>query len=329
MKRASIVVTNHDHGRYVGAAIESALAQTHPVTDVVVVDDGSTDRSRDVLRRYEDDVTVVYQENQGQAGAMTSGLRRIHGDWVLFLDADDLLDPHAIETAMGVAAPGISRVTFRLRAVDSAGSPTGVLVPPAGNRMVPHDPRGRALRTGGFTGAPTTGNLWAREFAAHVLSESPSTWPICADSLLANLAPLYGKIVAIDAPLGSFRLHDTSHYISRSRTLAGARTIRQQRQAAARALEAHARRLGEDARPRILHAEFRFYSLVLARTDAREATTLGTRSRWALEHIWTMLFHDKGSLRDRAGRVAQDLVLAWGPSAWVPRVMRNWDLDGA
>ncbi len=64
---ASIVITNHDHGRFVAQAIDSALAQTHAAVEVVVVDDGSTDDSRRIIEGYHDAVTVLFREHGGQA----------------------------------------------------------------------------------------------------------------------------------------------------------------------------------------------------------------------------------------------------------------------
>jgi len=86
--RVDIVVDNFNYGRFLGEAIDSALAQTHPHVGVIVVDDGSTDESRNVLARYDDRIDVVLKENGGQASALNAGLARCSGDAVIFLDAD-------------------------------------------------------------------------------------------------------------------------------------------------------------------------------------------------------------------------------------------------
>jgi glycosyltransferase involved in cell wall biosynthesis len=76
---ASIVITNHDHGRFVAQAIDSALAQTHAAVEVVVVDDGSTDDSRRIIEGYHDAVRVLFREHGGQARAMMDGFQRAAG----------------------------------------------------------------------------------------------------------------------------------------------------------------------------------------------------------------------------------------------------------
>src|SRR5881275_3713644 len=96
---ASVVVNNHNYERFVADAVESALGQTYPETEVVVVDDGSTDGSRDILEQFRGDVELILKPNAGQRSAFNAGFERTSGDFVCFLDADDTLDPTAIERA--------------------------------------------------------------------------------------------------------------------------------------------------------------------------------------------------------------------------------------
>jgi glycosyltransferase involved in cell wall biosynthesis len=76
---ASIVITNHDHGRFVAQAIDGALAQTHAAVEVVVVDDGSADDSRRIIEGYDDAVQVLFREHGGQARAMLDGFGELLG----------------------------------------------------------------------------------------------------------------------------------------------------------------------------------------------------------------------------------------------------------
>src|SRR5687767_1556977 len=88
----SIVIPCFNHGRFLADAIDSACAQREVTTDVMVVDDGSTDNSRDVARRYPGVRTLV-QPNGGVARARNAGFAATRGDVVIFLDADDRLLP--------------------------------------------------------------------------------------------------------------------------------------------------------------------------------------------------------------------------------------------
>jgi len=89
----SIVIDNYNYRQYLGEAINSALDQTYRAVEVIVVDDGSTDQSREVICDYGDRVISIFKDNGGQASAMNIGFARSHGDFVIFLDADDMLFP--------------------------------------------------------------------------------------------------------------------------------------------------------------------------------------------------------------------------------------------
>lgn len=95
-------------GRLLAIAVDSALAQTRPATDILVVDDGSTDDTLAVARSYGDRIRVISQSNGGVSKARNAGAAAARGNWFLFLDADDALLPGALahfsETAQAVPA---------------------------------------------------------------------------------------------------------------------------------------------------------------------------------------------------------------------------------
>jgi len=93
IRGVSIVIPNYNYGRFIGEAIDSALAQTHPLVEVIVVDDGSTDDSRAVIERYGERVTAIFQANAGQNAACAAGFARAHFDLVVFVDSDDCCCP--------------------------------------------------------------------------------------------------------------------------------------------------------------------------------------------------------------------------------------------
>ena len=93
----SAVIPAHDCDRYVGAAVRSALAQTHERLEVVVVDNGSTDGTADVLRAFGDSVRLVYEGRRGLGPARNAGAGAARGDYVAFLDCDDLWVPEKTE----------------------------------------------------------------------------------------------------------------------------------------------------------------------------------------------------------------------------------------
>lgn len=100
MKGVSVVIPTYNYARYIGEAIDSALAQTLPPIEVIVVDDGSTDDTQAVLAAYGDRIRVLRQENEGVAIARNSGIAAARGEYVAFLDADDVWKPRKLELQM-------------------------------------------------------------------------------------------------------------------------------------------------------------------------------------------------------------------------------------
>lgn len=112
MQTISVIIPVWNRAREVSSAIDSALAQTLPPLEVIVVDDGSTDETPEVLARYGDRIRVVRQSNQGVAAARNAGIAVARGDLVAFLDSDDVWQPRKLElqAARFDADPGLGLV---------------------------------------------------------------------------------------------------------------------------------------------------------------------------------------------------------------------------
>lgn len=125
--RYTVVVACHDQERFVAETIESVLAQTLVDREIVVVDDGSTDRSPEILARYRDRIRIVRQENRGVASAWNAGIRAAGGERIAFLAADDAWKPEALERidAAFEAHPEAGLVAIAAEGMDVGGRPTG------------------------------------------------------------------------------------------------------------------------------------------------------------------------------------------------------------
>jgi glycosyltransferase involved in cell wall biosynthesis len=93
----SVVIPNYNYGRFLSEAVESVLAQTYPCHEIIVVDDGSTDESLEILAKYEGKVRVIEQKNCGVGIARNTGVENSTGDLIAFLDADDHWEKDKIE----------------------------------------------------------------------------------------------------------------------------------------------------------------------------------------------------------------------------------------
>lgn len=117
----TIGIPNYNGARWLSACVESALGQDWPAKEVIVVDDGSTDGSRDVLRSFGDRIVVVPQEHLGANHARNEILRRARGEWIQFLDADDYLVRAKISRQLAEAGSGDGDVLYGPVLVEEGG----------------------------------------------------------------------------------------------------------------------------------------------------------------------------------------------------------------
>ncbi len=111
--RVSVVIPCFNYGRFLGPAIESVLAQTLQALEIIVIDDGSTDDTAEVANRFQGVVAYHHQINGGLCAARNHGIERAAGDLIVFLDADDLLDPDYLATTSDeLSLPGNDDVAF-------------------------------------------------------------------------------------------------------------------------------------------------------------------------------------------------------------------------
>jgi glycosyltransferase involved in cell wall biosynthesis len=92
----SVIIPAYNAARYITEAVDSVLAQTCPPAEVLIIDDGSTDNTEGQLRKYDDRVRYIYQQNQGVASARNRGMREAQGNLIAFLDADDVWHPEKL-----------------------------------------------------------------------------------------------------------------------------------------------------------------------------------------------------------------------------------------
>ena len=111
VEKVSIIIPCFNNATYIGDAIRSALSQTYPEIEVIVIDDGSTDGSDAVIARFGGSIVHLRQENSGACVARNRGLDVANGTWIKFLDGDDILMPDCVERQIAVAQ-GRSAVIF-------------------------------------------------------------------------------------------------------------------------------------------------------------------------------------------------------------------------
>jgi glycosyltransferase involved in cell wall biosynthesis len=215
---ASIVINNYNYGRFLRDAIDSALKQTYPHTEVIVVDDGSTDDSQKIIAGYADRIVPVLKENGGQASAFNAGFAASRGEIVCFLDSDDIYLPDKVAEVMSVFERhrDIGCCFHPLRLVDND---TGALLQasdegPSGKwDLRSHMKRGK-LPELGFT-APATSGLCFTRSLLHQILPMPEAITITSDNYLKFMAYALSPGFFLAKELAIQRIHGNNSYALR------------------------------------------------------------------------------------------------------------------
>jgi glycosyltransferase involved in cell wall biosynthesis len=234
MTLVSFVIANYNYEKFVAQCIDSALASDWPDIEVIVVDDGSTDGSRDVIDRFGDRITKIYQQNAGQRIANNAGFAASKGEIVVFLDADDTVDPGFVRKVCSVWRPGVSKVQVQMIRIDANGTPFGTPFPEWDPVPTPEDIRRWAFTTSEYPTPPGSGNAYGRDFLDLFFPIGPEH-DSSTDSTCLVMAPLLGDVISIREPLATYRRHgnNDSNLLSDPRHFARemSRAIHRQRSA--------------------------------------------------------------------------------------------------
>ncbi|MEM9155840.1 MAG: glycosyltransferase [Cyanobacteria bacterium P01_F01_bin.33] len=209
----SIIVNNYNYAQYLCEAIDSACAQSYDNTEVIVVDDGSTDNSLELIAKYDDAIIIVSKENGGQASAFNAGFSASRGDIIIFLDADDYLLPNAVERIVAVWPPdGVAKVHALLNGIDAQGQFLGYTYPARGEYLGNGHVVTQLLERGVYGVAPTSGNAFSRGALEKIFPIDEEQYRISADGYLAVTIAFYGDILALEEPIGAYRVHGSNNW---------------------------------------------------------------------------------------------------------------------
>jgi glycosyltransferase involved in cell wall biosynthesis len=215
LSKVSTIITNYNYELYLKDAIDSALNQTYPNTETIVVDDGSTDNSRELIASYGNKIISVYKENGGPASAFNAGFAVSQGEIVCLLDADDVWLPQKVEKVVEAFKTYSDTVVVyhKVKNIDKAGT---LISPP----WPPYKPiRGNIssllTQIGGWWPFPPTSALgFSREFLSKVMNvpEQGEEYRVWVDAYLADLAPFFGEVVGIEPVLSHYRCHGANQW---------------------------------------------------------------------------------------------------------------------
>lgn len=216
--RVTAVIDTYNYGHYIEQAVESVLGQDFPPEqlEILVVDDGSTDDTRQRMAKYAGQVTYLYKENGGQASAFNYGISRARGDIIAFLDADDYWLPGKLRRVADEFEKhpdaGLVYHPFREFREQTGEWRDGQFNAVSGN--VRNDKR-RMLE---YTAAQTSGLSFRARYLREMLPLNEAM-TIQADGLLAALVIFLAPVVAIPCPLAVYRIHGANLFFQSSKQI--------------------------------------------------------------------------------------------------------------
>ncbi|MBO9196855.1 glycosyltransferase family 2 protein [Rhizobium sp. 16-449-1b] len=201
MTKLAVIITCWNYERFVAKAIRSVMTQLRDDCELVVVDDGSTDASWDVITR--EGVNAFRIENGGARSACLFGLAQTSAPFILFLDADDELLPGSIGKIVANLDEGVAKLQFPLIRINQDGDvisgPTPKLEAFRDRHLIDS-----VLRTGVYTSPPTSGNVFRRDLCDLLTEVDYENW---VDGVTLFAAPFFGDVVSLVEPLGRYRVH--------------------------------------------------------------------------------------------------------------------------
>ncbi|WP_375422741.1 glycosyltransferase family 2 protein [uncultured Friedmanniella sp.] len=209
MRSLSIVMPNYNYGHFIADAVQSALDIDWPDVEVIVVDDGSTDESLEVLAGFGDRITVISQANAGPRVACNRGFAASRGDVVIFLDSDDQVERSIAREVAAVWRPGISKVQVQMRRVDKRDVEVGGVFPTYPGTPSPEQIRIWMSKTSAYPTPPGSGNAYSRPFLERLFPLDGRCGD-ATDSACLAAAPYLGDVVTIVKPLVRYRIHENN-----------------------------------------------------------------------------------------------------------------------
>jgi len=155
MPTVSVVIPAYNHASYLAQTISSALAQTWRDSEIIVVDDGSTDETPQIAKQFGGEIRYLRQANRGIAAARNAGIKQAQGEFISFLDDDDVWEPEYLVSVLSVFQQDADTMAVHTgwQAIDEEGN----CLPARSINVVPPESMYRALLAGGFfTGACVT-----------------------------------------------------------------------------------------------------------------------------------------------------------------------------
>jgi len=210
----SVLIDTYNHERFIEQAISSVLEQDFPASDreIIVVDDGSTDRTPEIVKKFEPRLRLLRKENGGQASAFNAGIPECQGEIIAFLDGDDWWAPNkltrvtqamAADPSVGIVGHGITEMLFD-------GSQHSQLIKDIPRFRIDSEAGALAFRLRkNFLG---TSRMTYRASLLKQIGKVPEALTIQADEYVFTLGAVFSEVLILRESLTFYRLHESNAF---------------------------------------------------------------------------------------------------------------------
>lgn len=323
----SVIITSYNYSRYIAASIESVLDQSNDCVQLIVVDDHSTDNSRDIISDFGERITPIFQpQNMGHGAAFNTGFASATGDLVMFLDADDFLLPGAISNILERYEPEVSIYHYRMRQADINGV-LGAIFPPAQRSLATGDISLALRQRGRYNSTVTSGLVFSRSALLKVMPMDAEAFRQGGDGYLTSVVPLYGPSRTSDLTISAYRIHGMNHSVFTQNLSNRARWALEHDQARYAAITQHAQVLDLPVATNLGRKDEKNLEqkLTLSLLDAEWQKSYGVGRRSLAWHGLSAV-SDTASIKSRIFQVIWWLVMGWAPRKIAQKLI-TWKLN--
>lgn len=204
----SVLINNYNYAPYIKESIESVLSQTYQNFEIIIVDDGSTDNSAEIIESFNDQkITKIFKVNGGQASAFNAGFEVSKGDLITFLDSDDWWKPHKLEEIVrwhNFLKGDYALLQHNVDVWDNGKTHPFKPAMYSGNCFR------HTVRTGDLSLFVGTSGLSFRREILEKIMPVPADFRISADAYLTRTSYIFGFVYSIPESLGYYRKHNNA-----------------------------------------------------------------------------------------------------------------------
>lgn len=208
----SVIINNYNYGKFLPRAIESSLKQTYPNIEIIVVDDGSSDNSKEIILDYQDKVIAIFKENEGQSSAINLGFALSRGEIICLLDSDDVFEADKVQKIVEIFN-SYADIYWCFHAVEFVDTTTGMVCGRSqqhGTRLCNYVWQAHNIGKIPLYAPPTSGLSFKRSMLQEI-------WPINkslklgSDRYLTCVSVAKRKGYFLDKPLSKLGIHGANN----------------------------------------------------------------------------------------------------------------------